>query len=420
MNDAVTRLRSLPLAAFEAPEPGDAWARCPLAAASDERLIQAVAAAITPPKVAIHSSFLLHAPLELLARAWLLQRLPPGKKEEVRRRIAEIAVRYAADGPEIESQPKDYSSVNDALQELSGALRAGDADTVDSALLFLLPRMSAQQLCAAGAQYILPCLGAAGHAPILLMMLPQAEGRLGGMGALLRAPLRALALEAGARLTWMDADAREADGGAPELFARLAALPSRIAVSSHGIAPLMRAVERDGHAARVLASPTCGLEAHEAERILLRVAALSMLQDDPAHAPYGWSHCLTLPQAVLSLVDLSAEVTRTVRIAATYVLGFRVTLGCASLRYPYSPEPPAHRLSPDPADAAAVAFNAAGGERLSLTAQLIAHAAAHPDAHLGKYTMACLIAADRHPEDASLYLAAAAYLGAWWASQAPA
>jgi hypothetical protein len=38
----------------------------------------------------------------------------------------------------------------------------------------------------------------------------------------------------------------------------------------------------------------------------------------------------------------------------------------------------------------------------------------HADAHLAKYTMGCLIAAARAPDIARLYLAAAAYLGAWW------
>jgi hypothetical protein len=45
---------------------------------------------------------------------------------------------------------------------------------------------------------------------------------------------------------------------------------------------------------------------------------------------------------------------------------------------------------------------------------LVERAAIHADAHLVKYTTACLLAADRDPQEASLYLAAAAYLGAWW------
>ena len=68
----------------------------------------------------------------------------------------------------------------------------------------------------------------------------------------------------------------------------------------------------------------------------------------------------------------------------------------------------------DPADAAAVAFNATGDQRRLIRAQLIERAAVHADAHLAKYTMACIIAGNRDPEESPLYLAAAAYLGAWW------
>lgn len=419
MNDAVELLRALPLEVFETPKPNDAWARCSLATASDEILIRSVVASITCPKVQINSSFLLHAPLELLARAWLLQHLPPHKREDARRRIAEIAVRYASEGTEIESKPREYSAVDHALQELSGALRAGDADAVDSAFLFLLPRISAERFRAALTEEILPSLGAAGHASILLMMLPGAADRFPGMVALLRSPLRALGLEAGLRLTWMETVAPSTESATPGLFTSLAAPPSRIAVSSISIAPTMLAVERDGYAARVLASATKVMTAPEAERILLRAAALSMLQDDPVHAPYGWSHCFTIPQAILSLADVVSDVTRVVRIAATYVLGFRATLGSARLQYPYIPERRTGDtvLQRDPADAAAMAFNASGDQRRSIRAQLIEHAALHPDAHLAKYTMACLITADRDPEESALYLAAATYLGAWWDSR---
>ena len=417
MDDAVKLLRALPLEVFETPQPDDAWARCSLASASDEILIRSVAAAIMCPKVRINSSFLLHAPLELLARAWLLQHLTPHRREDARRRIAEIAVRYASEGAEIESRPKEYLAVERALEELPAALRAGDADTVDSAFLYLLPRISAERFRAALAEEITPYLGAAGHAPILLMMLPGAAERFPGMGALLlRSPLRALALEAGLRLTWMETVVPSTEDATPGLFARLAALPSRIAVSSNSIASTMLAVERDGYAARVVASATNAMRAPEAERILLRAAALSMLQDDPAHAPYGWSHCFTIPQAILSLADVVSDVTRVVRIAATYVLGFRATLGSARLQYPYTPERQAgdFLLQRDPVDAAAVAFNAAGDQRRSIRALLIEHAAAHADAHVAKYTMACLTAADRDPEESALHFAAAAYLGAWW------
>jgi hypothetical protein len=416
MSDAVEILRSLPLEVFEAPQPNDAWMRCPLASVSDGTLIRSVAAAISRPKIQIDSSFLLHAPLELLARAWHLQHLPPNKRETARRRIAEIAVRYAGNGPEIDSRRKEYPDISRALLEARAALRTGDADTVDAALLFLLPRISVEHLRSSLADEVLPSLACAAHVPILLMMLAVATGRFPGASALLRSPLRALALHADLRLTWMETVRASATGDAPELFDCLAAPPVHVQSPGESIAPPMLAVERDGYAMRLLAPRTSAVAVRDAERILLRVAALSMLQDDPEHAPYGWTHCFTLPHSILSLTDVVPDTVRAVRIAATHALGFRATLGHTRLVYPYAPElrRDSSLLGLEPADAAAVAYHSAGDGRRSLRTQLVECAASHADAHLVKYTMACLTACDRDPGESSLYLAAAAYLRAWW------
>jgi len=404
-------LRALPMEVFETPKPDDAWARCPLARVSDGVLIQSVAASIATPKAHINSSFLLHAPLELSARAWLLAQVPHGKRDDARRRIAEIAARYAAEGREIEPKPKAYRTADLALSELAAALEAGDVDSVDSALVFVTPRISLERLRATLAEPILPLLGAAGHAPILLMMLEPAS-RFPECGELLRSPLRALAQEADRRLTWMDEAPAPDAAYAPALFDCLAAPPRVEAPSS--IASTMLTIERDGYAARILAAATTGVTVPTATQILLRVAALSMLLDDPQHAPYGWTHCFTLPQAVLSLEDVVSNVTRAIRIAATHALGFRATLGSARLQYPFVPVRPIGSMQPQPAEAAGAAFNARADQRRAIRAQLIERAAIHADAHLAKYTMACLIAADRDPQQSALYLAAAAYLGAWW------
>jgi hypothetical protein len=418
MSDPIALLRSLPVAVFETPKPGDAWAQCALATAGDDVLIRAVAAAIAPPKAQINSSFLLHAPLELLARASLLPHVPPCRRDDARRRIAEIAARYAAGGPEIESKPRAYPTDEAALSELSMALRAGEADLADGALLFLTPRISIDSLRTTLAEPILPLLGAAGHAPILLMLLERATSRFPECGTLLRAPLRALALEAHRRLTWMEATGGRDQAMAPALFDCLAA-PPRVETSSNSIACTMLAVERDGYAARTLAAATRDMTVPTARRILLRVAALSMLLDDPEHAAYGWTHCFTLPQAILSLADVTADVTRVVRIAATYCLGFRATLGSARLQDTFLPERrtggmPSRRK---PSDAAAAVLDARPDRHQSIRAQLAERAAVHADAHLVKYTMACLAAADHDPQESTLYLAAAAYLGAWWDSE---
>lgn len=406
-------LRALPMEVFENPRLGDAWARCPVARADDAVLLRAVAESIACPKVRINSSFLLHAPLELLARAWLLQRVPPRAREAARRRIAEIAARYAVEGPEIESEPKRYPTEDAALAELSAALRAGDAEAVDGALLFLTPRIPGERLRAVLAEPVLPLLGAAAHAPILLMLLADAAARFPEFSALLRSPLRALALQADRRLSWMEAAGEPAGPGTATLFDCLAA-PPRVETPSNGIAATMLATERDGYAGRILADATIGVSVHAARRILLRVAALSMLLDDPTHAPYGWTHCFTLPQAILSLEDVTSDAVRVVRIAATHSLGFRATLGSVPLHF--APYRQISNICPRPSasDAAAMVFNADAAQRRAIRAQLVERAAIHADAHLVKYTMACLTAADGDPQESALYLAAAAYLGAWW------
>jgi hypothetical protein len=413
MSDPIALLRNLPVDVFEDPQPGDAWTRCPLATAGDGVLLRAVAAAIARPKIRIDSSFLLHAPLELMARARLLPHVPPHGRAEARRRVAEIAARYAALGPEIEPKPHGYPADDAALSDLPAALRAGDADTVDRALLFLTPRIPGERLRAVLAEPILPLLGAAGHAPILLMLLKDAAARFPEFGALLRAPLRALALDIDRRLSWMDG-AGEPDGRRPApLFDRLAA-PARIPTPSLGIAPTMLATEADGYAARVLTDATVDVTVHAARRILLRVAALSMVLDDPMQTPYGWTHCFTLPQAILSLKDVASDAVRVVRIAATYALGFRATMGSVRLRYAFAPVRRIGNGPQDPSDAAAAAFGAPPAQRRAIRAQLVERAAIHADAHLAKYTVACLTAADADPEESALYLAAAAYLGVWW------
>lgn len=429
MNPDAQSLRGLPLEPFDHPEPGDAWDRSPLAGRSDARLVAAVVAAITPPKVAAPSSFVLHAPLELLARAALLPQVAPEARGRARRQIAAVAVRYAHAGTEADVPDGVFANETSALAALLEALRSGDAPGADSALCFLLPRVPLSRLRAALVDAVAPCLGAAAHAPILLAALPRVAHSVAGVGGLLRAPLRTLAGAWSQRLRWhLDAVPAPASATAPEdpaqaLFQALAA-PPRV-VSSSSIAPTMVAVEQHGFAAARLAGPVRALSPAQAEHALLRVAAQSMLQDDTTRAPYGWSHCLTLPQAVLANADVAADPMALVAVAATHVLGFRATLGTVALESGAVPARPASKpsITPGahlrlrdvgPAGAAGVAFHAPATTRDEVVAVLATRAALHPDAHLAKYTLACFDAAARDAEAAPLFLAAAAYLGAWW------
>jgi hypothetical protein len=352
---------------------------------SDAGLVQAVAWAIASPKSSEGTSFTLHAPLELLARATLLQLCPPQARSVGRIRIASIAAHYSK-GDEIDPPERTFPTLRLAKSALIAALREGDADTADAAVVALASRISAQEFCLLLSDEIAANLGAAAHAPLLLEALPGAAARYGNLSILLRAPIRALATDPGTRLTWIG-EPQVLSG--PEGLWEALAEPPHIASPSYAIAPTMLAVESDGFASRLLGRAT--QSAPEAvSQSLLRIAALSMIQDDPNQAPYGWTHCLTLPQGVMALAPYAEDIDRLARIGATFVLGFRSTLGKNRLDKSWKPT-----TSPD-------------------VSTLAARAAGSADAHLAKYTVACLAAAAADPAERQLFLAAANYLGEWW------
>jgi hypothetical protein len=62
----------------------------------------------------------------------------------------------------------------------------------------------------------------------------------------------------------------------------------------------------------------------------------------------------------------------------------------------------------------AAAWHATADDRPRLVEALATRASLHHDAHLVKYTLACLDASRADPAAGPLYVAAAAYLSAWW------
>jgi hypothetical protein len=55
-----------------------------------------------------------------------------------------------------------------------------------------------------------------------------------------------------------------------------------------------------------------------------------------------------------------------------------------------------------------------------LVGELVSYGAAHADAHVAKYTLACIDATDADPDAGRLFLAAAAHLHAFWKTNEPA
>jgi hypothetical protein len=336
---------------------------------ADTELVATCAAVLDVPKADPPTSFVLHAPLELLARALLLPRVAPPRRDEARDRLRWLVAEY----------------------EAAGAPAAGPA-----------PALTAT------ADAVVCSLAAAGHAPILLSLRPRVAAVGPSFGEAL------VATEVARYPEWSLAWPRQRRAmgrRSGDLAERLAAPRSPGDPGSDFIYPTMHLTEASGLAAQVLDGPLRGMAVAEARRVLLRVAARSMLQDNPAAAPYGWTHCLTMPQAVLVTADEhGADPDLAVAVAATYVLGFRATQGRVRLDEDWAPER---------ASAAGRAWFAAPDEQSAVLEELATFGALHEDAHVAKYTLACMDAAEADPEAAALFLAAAAHLHDWWRRAAP-
>jgi hypothetical protein len=353
------------------------------------------AARVSVPRAAPADSFVLHAPLELMARVGLLPFVAADERGAAVAALRTFVEHYEASGPPADPPAVvSFAASHDAASALDRALRDGDLDTVDAATTWLAENCSHRQLRHLVAESVVDSLAAAGHAPIGLHLLARVAG--GALPAtLLRGPLREVARHPDWRITWFrnSPDPDEEPDEPASLASALTAVPQLGRPGSDFIYPLMAQVERAGVGTRVL-GPTLGdrLDPAVARRTLQRAAVWSMVHDDPAQAPYGWSHALTMPQAVMSLAGDGADVRTAVAVAATFLAGFRA----------------AHGLTP----LGSLEWNFAGDPRR--VPDLASYASRHHDAHLVKYTLACLHAASDDPAWRNEYLAAAGYLADWW------
>lgn len=410
-----------------------------LRSGSDAALLAACTAVVGVPREAAPDSFVLHAPLELAARARLLRHVPADARAAARRELLRVAVTYARTGPAAPTPAAaphdDRATVDQVVDRLRHAATAGDLDAADAAAAWLESRLDGDALAGRLTDLVIPSLAGAAHGSILLNQLrttaPADQPRPSG----LRAIARELARQPTWTLSWhrqrprhpRRPDPTAATGGvraAEQLVEVLRAPDSPGDPGSSFIYPMMHLTESSGLAASSLTDVVDDVPLAEAGPALLRVASWSMLQDDPGAAPYGWTHCLTIPQAVLGLADRAGDPADAVALAATHTLGFRALLGRVRLDPTERPqadigEDPLAALDGTPKEAAAGAWQLAGSGRPDRVAALVAalstRAATHPDAHLVKYTVACLDAAATDPAAAPLHLAAAASLGAWWA-----
>ncbi len=402
-------------------DPDDIHAECErrgIAGLSDEQVFDVAARVVAQPKEAAANSFILHAPLELLARRTLLRHVPPDRRDAVRERIIWVAATYErASDPAPLAAELAVDSPADARAVFASAIDAHDLEGVGAAARWLAQHATVGDVLTLS-DAVIDSLAAAGHGSIYFFHLRRhAASSRAALGLL--APLaREIARLPELRIEWIreGIDAPAADG--TRLADALAHAPRLGLPGSDFVFPTVHQVDNEGRARAVIGS-TLPSDPAVAGRTILAVAAHSMLQDDPKFAPYGWSHCLTLPQSVLGLAPLLSNSDVASAIAATYVIAFRAAEGCRDIDLRWEPEHTKvaliEALDADPATAAGAVFHATAEAREAIVPELAARAASHEDAHLAKYTLACFDAAEQDPAQRPLYLAAAAYLRAWWA-----
>ncbi len=235
---------------------------------------------------------------------------------------------------------------------------------------------------------------------------------------MLRPLAREVAREPTWRLAWSERIREERAGPSLSLRDALRNTPSLGLPGSDFIYPLLSRVDASGLAERLLSAVAQAADLRDGAHELMRAAALSMLVEPPDFAAYGWTHCLTLPQAIVGIAWASKRPRRALAVAATHVLAFRVAMAKGPLPDTYEPSPSplsvARALDDAPDRAAASMWHTESHALGEAVTALVTFAATHEDAHLAKYPLACLDAAADDPEHARLYLAAAASLAGTW------
>jgi len=361
---------------------------------SDQQLVASVADIVGVPRAEVvgnRFSFVLHAPLELMARAALLPYVAPEQRERARLRIAAIAAMYQASGPPV-APPKaaDYDSLAGAAGVLADAIDAGDLDTIDSAAAWLGHRARPDQIVGLLSGAAVDRLSAAGHGNIYFALLSRTQPR-GLPMHMLRHPARALGLGSEHRIHVPPAGTADATR---LLLNRLAEVDVIGPPPSFFIAPMVEHAQDGGAFAGLLEPDGTFVAPAKTPFELQRFAAQAMLQGPPDQAPYGWTHCLTLAQAplLLAAAQPGRDPAAAIYVATAYLAAHWAGLGDGHVDLTYEPADP----GPD------------------AVTRLATAASVNHDAHRVKYTLACLDAVATDPSHRSLYLAAASYLNGWW------
>ena len=318
-------------------------------ALDDQRLIENAARMIGVPRREVvdgRFSFVLHAPLELLARAALLPHVLPQHRDRARQRIVALAQGYEASGPPLDPpEPASFGSTTEAAAALAAAVEDGNLSDVDVAAAWLGDRAGPGDLVRLLSGTFLDRLSAAGHGNIYLAQVSRTQPR-GLPGQMLRHPAQALAVDSTRRIRVPETTTRDDPDGAlaRELLAAVQRVSPIGPPPSDFIAPLVEHAQDGGAFDGLLGADGAFVAPRRAPHSLLRFAARTMLQGALDEVPYGWTHCLTLAQAPLLLADAGGAASGPAAfVASAYLAAHWAGLGNGSVDLEQVPAPAVDR-----------------------------------------------------------------------------
>lgn len=363
-------------------------------AQTDKELFDSASAIIAIPKAPgttfDERSFLLHAPLELCARYYLLSLVDDEHANAARARIRLMAKKYH-EFPDAASagHPESTSSHPERSE---GSLPIINIETWSSSTLF------------------------ASHGPILYALQYLLGETNTSIAQILHRMNNAIMSDPEAQFSWVNDPPVVAELGPDHIEHPTTWMlnnvgniqrtePTETITGQIHIA--QKAGLLDPIASHISSIATFSQRADFTEpfKALLRIAVLSMIVEDETYSKYGWTHCATIPHSLYVLLSDATHPAHLLKSAASYVATFRSTMGQQEIH------------STDMDDYFEPDEESVFAEHYVRMEEIISHACAREDAHLIKYTYTCFDMMKRDPHYSKLYIAAAGKLLNVWKSE---
>ena len=407
---------------------------------SDKQLFAYASEIVSVPTVSWVSSFVGHAPLELLARQTLLGLLPSEHKEMARKRIVKCAALYESAVPYVSDKAKKedlkkYDSLDKARKHLAGRIEEQDEEGTLKAVKEIGVQYGSDKILETLAPLALQDLSSYSHAHIGVWLVDQHSPKDDAL-KLLSSPLTKIASKSDhhiktprklAKTTEGELD-KSVDKVESEFRAILLKKVPKLEQRGGSLAAMMKSVDRSSvlqdYFGELMKYSLNDEQVEAGFRAVNRICASTMLVRPTSNAKFGWSHCLTFPHAAWRLSKIIKDRKFALACALLFATAYRGMHEVDTVsNYSWTPKTSELELSKalksDPQVAASCAHRDAKDDPEAVKKTLAIEALRRHDAHNVKYLATCADLCELDPKGTPTYLAAAAILGSVWVKEFP-